>query len=139
MPNPIQKRGSVPPFGRRPGELRGIRFAVMESTRGLHLTAGMVALLVLLATMLASCGSDAHLLGRDLFDRSCAVCHSADGSGGFGLDIGPGSNAALNLSDDQIAGVIRVGPGNMPGFSRFTDEQVASLVQYVRSLEAGTT
>lgn len=96
----------------------------------------VVAAIALLATLLSGCGSDEHLVGKDLFDHSCAVCHSADGSGRFGVDIGPGSNAARNLTDEQIAGVIRVGPGNMPGFGRLSDAQIASLVQYVRSLEA---
>ncbi len=91
---------------------------------------GTVLLLVL-----GGCSvTDEYLLGDDLYERSCAVCHSGDGSGGIGLDIGTGSNTHLNLSDDQIAGVIRVGPGNMPGFSRLSDEQVESLIQYVRSL-----
>jgi mono/diheme cytochrome c family protein len=63
------------------------------------------------------------------------VCHALDGNGGIGLNIAGGSNTALSLSDEQIAGVITVGPGNMPGFSRLTPEQVNSLVTYVRSLE----
>ena len=88
-----------------------------------------------LILVLGGCaGSNEYLLGEDLYARSCAVCHGLDGDGGIGLDIGPGSNTELNLSDDQIAGVITVGPGNMPGFSRLTPEQVASLVAYVRSL-----
>jgi hypothetical protein len=49
------------------------------------------------------------------------------------MAIDRGSNTHLNLTDEQIAGVITVGPGNMPGFSRFTAEQVDSLVVYVRS------
>jgi len=107
----------------------------MDSIRGLLPTLLVIAAIALLAISLSGCGSDEQLLGKDLFDHSCAVCHSVDGSGGFGVDIGPGSNAALNLTDEQIAGVIRVGPGSMPGFGRLSDEQVASLVQYVRSLE----
>lgn len=88
-----------------------------------------------LILMLSGCArSNEYLLGEDLFVRSCAVCHGIDGHGGIGLDIGPGSNTDLNLRDDQISGAITVGPGNMPGFSRLTPEQVASLVAYVRSL-----
>jgi len=96
----------------------------------------VLVVVALIALLTAGCAtSEQNLYGRDLFDRSCAVCHGVDGSGGIGLDIGPGSNAALNLTDEQIAGVITVGPGNMPGFSRLTPEQVRSLVEYVRSLE----
>lgn len=92
----------------------------------------LLAALVLL--LLGGCASPNNLLGEDLYVRSCAACHALDGDGGIGLEIGRGSNTDLNLTDEQIAAVIRVGPGNMPGFPRLTDEQVASLVAYVRSL-----
>jgi mono/diheme cytochrome c family protein len=61
------------------------------------------------------------------------VCHGLDGSGGIGTEIDDGSNTDVNLTDEQIAGVITVGPGNMPGFGRLTPGQVDSLVAYVRS------
>jgi len=90
---------------------------------------------VLLVLVAAGCStSEANLVGEDLYVHSCAMCHGLDGSGGIGVDIGPGSNADLNLTDEQIAGVVEVGPGNMPAFSRLTAEQVESLVRYVRSL-----
>jgi mono/diheme cytochrome c family protein len=95
-----------------------------------------VVVVALVALLSAGCStSQEDLYGRELYEHSCAVCHGVDGSGGIGFDIGPGSNAALNLTDAQIAGVIEVGPGNMPAFSRLTPEQVRSLVQYVRTLE----
>jgi cytochrome c oxidase cbb3-type subunit 3 len=85
--------------------------------------------------LLSGCATpQPNLFGEDLYVQSCAVCHGLDGDGGIGLDIGPGSNTDLNLRDDQIAGVIEVGPGNMPGFPRLTQEQIDSLVLYVRSL-----
>ena len=92
------------------------------------------AWLVVAVALLAGCGAgDEDLLGKELYDRSCAACHGVDGSGGIGNEIGAGSNTDLNLTDEQIAGVITVGPGNMPGFSRLRPEQVDSLVAYVRS------
>ena len=95
----------------------------------------MRLLLAALALLLLSgCATPNDLLGEDLYVRSCAACHALDGNGGLGLEIGTGSNTDLNLTDEQIANVIRVGPGNMPGFPRLTDEQIASLVAYVRSL-----
>lgn len=85
--------------------------------------------------LLGGCaGDNPNLVGEPLYEQSCAVCHDVNGGGGIGLDIGPGSNTDLNLTDEQIAGVIRVGPGNMPGFSRLTEEQVQSLVTFVRGL-----
>ncbi|MEA2001988.1 MAG: cytochrome c [Actinomycetota bacterium] len=92
------------------------------------------AMIVLLGALGACGGTGEYLLSGDLYEVSCAACHGTDGRGGLGTDIGRGSNTDLALSDEQIAGVITVGPGNMPGFSRFTPEQVDSLVAYVRSL-----
>jgi cytochrome c oxidase cbb3-type subunit III len=90
---------------------------------------------VLLVVVATGCStSEANLIGEDLYVHSCAMCHGLDGRGGIGVDIGADSNADLNLTDEQISGVIRVGPGNMPAFSRLTAEQVESLVRYVRSL-----
>lgn len=95
----------------------------------------LLAGLALLTLVVAGCGgSDEYLVGGELYERSCAACHATDGSGGIGPEIDAGSNTHLNLSDDQIVGVIAVGPGNMPGFSRLSDEQVASLVLFVREL-----
>ena len=95
----------------------------------MRLLIGLLALL-----LLSGCAPADDLLGEDLYIRSCAACHGLDGDGGIGLDIGPGSNTDLALTDEQIAGVVTVGPGNMPGFPRLTQEQLASLVAYVRSL-----
>ncbi len=84
---------------------------------------------------LAGCGgSTAGLLGADLYEQSCAGCHGAAGEGGLGTAVGPGSNA-VSLSDEQLAAVIVVGPGSMPAFPRLTDEQIDSLVMYLRELQ----
>ena len=93
-----------------------------------------LAIGLLLLVLLSGCATGDDLLGEDLYIRSCAACHGLDGDGGVGLDIGPGSNTDLSLTDEQIAGVITVGPGNMPGFPRLTQEQLTSLVEYVRFL-----
>ena len=94
----------------------------------------VIAGLALLAALSGCSAANENLLGKDLYDQSCAACHGVDGGGGIGMAINAGTNTDLNLSDEQIAGVITVGPGNMPGFSRLSPEQVDSLVVYVRSL-----
>ncbi len=94
----------------------------------------LISLLVSVLLAAGCAGTDENVFGKDLYDRSCAACHGVDGSGEIAGEIDKGSNTDLNLSDDQIAGVITVGPGNMPGFSRLTPAQVDSLVVYVRSL-----
>lgn len=95
--------------------------------------------MTVLSIGLAACGES--LEGKfdgDLFRAGCARCHDADGSGGIGPAIGTAdSNAALNLTDDMIRGVIRVGPGRMPAFGQITDAQVDSLVTYLRALQRG--
>lgn len=84
---------------------------------------------------LAGCaGSTEGLFGAELYARSCAGCHGGEGGGGSGPALGAGSDAA-DLSDDQIAGVIEVGPGTMPAFDRLTDDQIASLVAFLRTLQ----
>ena len=99
--------------------------------------------IVVVAVLSAACTSQTEgRSGTDLYHVSCAGCHGDDLGGGRGLangpDIGPGSNAALVLSDDQIAGVIEAGPGSMPSFGRVLDEdQIASLVAYIRSVQEG--
>ena len=92
----------------------------------------VVAVAALLA---ASCaGSTEGLVGAELYARTCAACHGPDGEGGTGPPVGPGSNAT-SLTDEQIAGAITVGPGSMPSFDRLSDEQVASLVAFLRELQ----
>lgn len=86
------------------------------------------------AMVTTACGSSEGLFGKELYEQSCQSCHQSDGSGGTGPAIGIGSNSA-ELTDEQIAGVIRIGPGVMPSFGRLTDAQVASLVEHVRSLQ----
>ncbi len=97
----------------------------------------MAAVCTILAVTAAGCApSTEGVLGAELYEQTCSVCHRADG-GGFGNwpPIGPGSNAVV-LTDDQIAGgVIRAGAGVMPSFPRLTDAQVESLVVHVRRLQ----
>ena len=96
-------------------------------------------MVMLLAVGAAGCGESLEgKFGVDLFEAACARCHDTDGSGGIGPAIGTaGSNAAENLTDEMIRGVIRVGPGRMPSFDRLTEEQVESLVVLLRSLQRG--
>lgn len=97
------------------------------------LVAGAVALL------LVGCGGSLEgKSGGGLYGVGCAACHGADLSGGIGPDIGPGSNADIGLSDQQLSGVIRVGPGSMPGYGRrLTEAQIDSLVVYMRLVQRG--
>ena len=96
---------------------------------------GVAALIVVAALSTAACTDRLEgKVGEDLFLAGCAHCHGADLGGGTGPPLGQGSDADLELSDLQIADVIRVGPGRMPSFNRrLTPQQINSLVVYLRS------
>jgi len=92
----------------------------------------LIIMTVLLLTACAGPASDVKFV--ELYRVSCAGCHGADLSGGIGSPVGPGSNSAENLTDDQLWGAIAVGPGAMPGFGgSLTAAQIDSLVDYLRS------
>ena len=96
-------------------------------------------LMALLCSLIATaCGGTTEgKFGTELYEATCARCHGSRGEGSVGPPIGtPDSNSAIGLSDQQITGVIRVGPGAMPGHSQLTDDQVASLVVFLRELQA---
>lgn len=98
--------------------------------------------LVLLASTLAGCGGVAigdteGLSGDELIDQVCSRCHGSNLGGGIGPALGPGSNAATDLTDEQIAGVLEVGPGAMPSFKQLSDEQVAGVVASLRRSQNG--
>ena len=101
----------------------------------------VVRLAVTVLAVLIAVGCSDRLegkFGEELYQEGCAHCHGVDLSGGTGPDIGPGSNADVELSDQQIGDVIRVGPGAMPGFGgRLTDGQIDSLVEYLRVEQRG--
>lgn len=94
-------------------------------------------MLVLLLAAAACGGSTEGLEGGELYEASCAHCHGSVGEGGVGPAVGPGSNTAVVLTDEQIVGVIRVGPGAMPGSPNLSDAQVQSLVDFLRELQSG--
>lgn len=76
------------------------------------------------------------VVGGVLYRANCAPCHSAAGIGGA-LTYGSYAPSLHQSEPLQIAAAVRVGPGDMPAFGRvvFDDEEVASLVRYVRFLQ----
>ncbi|MEA2716336.1 MAG: ubiquinol-cytochrome c reductase cytochrome c subunit [Actinomycetota bacterium] len=72
--------------------------------------------------------------GGSLFRFQCAACHAWAGDGGALLHVDAPSLHASTPT--QIAEAVRLGPGQMPAFgdAALTDEQVASVVTYVRHL-----
>ena len=99
----------------------------------------LLALAAIVPMFLVGCSAPTEeKVGVELYDAACARCHAGDGRGTLaGPDIGPGSDSAIELSDDQLRGVIVIGPGTMPGFPNLTEEQVDSLVAHMRLLQRG--
>jgi mono/diheme cytochrome c family protein len=73
------------------------------------------------------------------FRTKCAMCHGPDGSGS---QVGKSMNVpdlrsptVQKLSDAELAQIISNGKGGMPPFkSSLNEDQIHSLVSYVRSL-----
>jgi mono/diheme cytochrome c family protein len=119
----------------------------------------LVVLLLVLAAGLVACGqasgADSRLpaelvAGRDVYGRSCALCHGATGQGGAGPSLADVVETFPDC-DDHVAWVRRgsaghleaVGPtygdvgrevrGGMPGFGdSLTDDQIAQVVAFQR-------
>ena len=73
--------------------------------------------------------------GGTVYRLQCAACHAWSGDGGALLQReAPSTHAATPL---EIAEAVRAGPGNMPAFGHaaLNDEQLHSLVRYVRYLD----
>jgi ubiquinol-cytochrome c reductase cytochrome c subunit len=72
-------------------------------------------------------------VGADLFSLNCAACHTITGAGDA---LAFGTNAPSlqdrQVTAQQVAEAIRIGPANMPRFSgNLSDSQVRDVVAYV--------
>jgi ubiquinol-cytochrome c reductase cytochrome c subunit len=73
-------------------------------------------------------------IGGDLYRLNCAACHVASGSGAA---IGGGRDAPtlMESTATEIGEAIRIGPGAMPVFGTFSDEDLNSVASYVLDLQ----
>jgi ubiquinol-cytochrome c reductase cytochrome c subunit len=72
--------------------------------------------------------------GQKLFIANCAPCHGATANGGAvgGGALAPPLDKATPL---EVAEAMLIGPGEMPVFSGFADDERDSIVSYVRYLQ----
>jgi len=77
--------------------------------------------------------------GGDLFKKNCAMCHGPDGKGYPHMTPDfTDPKVQASLTDKEIAETIKNGKKgtSMPPFgSKLTDDQIQSLVTYIRSLK----
>jgi alcohol dehydrogenase (cytochrome c) len=79
------------------------------------------------------CGQAAAPPGRAIFERRCAGCHGAEGTGG---ELGPAIVFRLpNRSDQELAAFITAGvpPRGMPAFN-LPAQEMTDLVAFLRTL-----
>ena len=82
---------------------------------------------------------------QTVFKQRCSKCHGEDGRGntetGKSLKVkNLRSVAVQRLSNKQLASVIKDGKSNMPPFKYvMSDDEINSLVAYVRSLRSNRT
>lgn len=72
--------------------------------------------------------------GGELFRLNCAACHQAAGAGGA-LSYGRNAPTLQPVTEVQIAEALRIGPGQMPQFDRFSDGEVDSIIAYIQFLQ----
>ncbi len=76
--------------------------------------------------------------GGELYRLNCAACHVASGAG---APIGGGRIAPslIEASPTEVGEAIIVGPGSMPIFTSFSDEDIDDVAAYVRDLQRQDT
>ena len=87
-------------------------------------------------------------LGAELYEENCAACHSTTGVGGaltegaaddisgvIGREPGFIAPTLGNSTPTEVAESIVVGPGTMPVFATFTEDELNSIVRYVAYLQ----
>jgi ubiquinol-cytochrome c reductase cytochrome c subunit len=72
--------------------------------------------------------------GGELFRLNCAACHQAALAGGA-LSYGRNAPTLQPVTAVQIAEALELGPGQMPVFDYFTDDEVNSLIAYIQDLQ----
>ena len=91
-------------------------------------------LLGMLALPLASFAADD---AADVYKSKCAMCHGPDGKGKMAGTKDLGSAEVQKMSDADLTATLTNGkPPKMPAYKgKLTDDQIKSLVNYVRTFK----
>jgi mono/diheme cytochrome c family protein len=98
--------------------------------------AGMLALFLMLSLPMAA--ADEEIVS--LYQKRCAACHAADGSGSTAAGKKTGardfrSPEVVSQSDAELAKITAEGKNKMPAFGKSLNrDQINALVGYVRGL-----
>jgi cytochrome c6 len=89
---------------------------------------------------LTALGASAQDDAAALYKSKCQVCHGADGKGSpAGLKMGVKdfqSPEVAKMSDKEFFDITKNGKDKMPKYDgKLTDDQIKSLVKYIRSLK----
>jgi cytochrome c6 len=100
----------------------------------------LFAMLVVLGVTMVAKPAMAADEAESLYKSKCQVCHGADGKGSAaGQKLGVRdfhSPEVAKESDAELTKITKEGKGKMPKFeSKLTDEQIQSLIKYIRSLK----
>lgn len=77
----------------------------------------------------------------DNYGTKCKMCHGADGVGDTPMGkmakiVSFKDPSVVKTSDDELSTVIKNGKNKMPPFAdKLTDDQINSLVNYIRTLQ----
>ncbi|MCK4707402.1 MAG: cytochrome c, partial [Gammaproteobacteria bacterium] len=93
-----------------------------------------IVLILLLPVIVNAETSNIEQEGQRLFEKNCSVCHGSSGEGGVGIPISFPS-FINSVSDNYLRKTIRFGrPGRvMPSFNNLSDNQILSIVKYMRT------
>lgn len=76
--------------------------------------------------------SDPLANGKVLYSDNCARCHGPGGDLGLG---GAKNLKSTQLTEDQQKDIIKHGKGGMSAYADLTDEQLNSLIAYIKTLK----
>lgn len=66
--------------------------------------------------------------GESLYDAQCSACHGATADGGIGTSL-------LGQPDAHFIEAVQEGIGDMPALPDLTDQDIADIIAFVRTLE----
>lgn len=103
----------------------------------------LALLFAALLPLVAACGDDHPRVGavlalqgnadagKDLYTSNCTGCHGTSGKGGSaGKDI---AHVARNEPEDAIEAIVE-GEDSMPAFDSLSDQDVADIIAYLKTL-----